>query len=396
MERPYICIAGKNNIAVDILKHIIEQYGSDNICVVCNRTETGENGFQRSLRLYSRVCKIPEYKLDELYKIKNLLLISLEYDQIIKPELFEDARLYNIHFSLLPQYKGMYTSAHPILNGEKYAGVTLHEIDSGIDTGNIIAQERFEIGESNCRELYLQYIEYGTALVIRYIDNLIWNNYIAVKQDIAGSSYYSKKSINYNSISIDLNQTAEGIQRQIRAYTFREYQLPVVFGMAIFGTSVLKSRSSEKPGVLLFRDEDSIVVSTVDYDITLYFDKFEDLCEACRQGELNRVKEINSFNVKIINEKDEHGWSPLMIATYYNQASVVKYLITVGADIHAKNRNGTNLLMYAKEAYKHSGDNTLFKLYLKLGLSIKTEDYKGRNLKSYIDEENITLEELMK
>ena len=174
MERPYVCVAGKNNIAVAVLKRIIAQYGKEKICVICNKTETGENGFQRSFRQYARLVGVMECQLEEIYEINNLVFLSLEFDQIIKPELFKDARLYNIHFSLLPKYKGMYTSTHPILNDEKYAGVTLHFIDAGIDTGDIIDQEQFEIGNSDCRELYMKYIEYGTAVVLRNIDNLIW------------------------------------------------------------------------------------------------------------------------------------------------------------------------------------------------------------------------------
>ena len=83
--------------------------------------------------------------LQTLYEINDLLFISLEYDEIIKPEMFETNELFNIHFSLLPAYKGVYTSIFPILNGEQYTGVTLHKIDSGIDTGAIVDQMKIEI-----------------------------------------------------------------------------------------------------------------------------------------------------------------------------------------------------------------------------------------------------------
>ena len=59
--------------------------------------------------------------------------------EIIKTKNFKSNKLFNLHFSLLPSYKGMHTSAFPILNGEKYSGVTIHKIDNGIDTGDIIA-----------------------------------------------------------------------------------------------------------------------------------------------------------------------------------------------------------------------------------------------------------------
>lgn len=57
--------------------------------------------------------------LEQAYEIENLIFISCEFDQLIKPEKFNSPFLYNIHFSLLPAYKGMYTSALPLYNGEK-------------------------------------------------------------------------------------------------------------------------------------------------------------------------------------------------------------------------------------------------------------------------------------
>ena len=138
----FICVAGKNNIAVDVLEYLIRiNNGRYELGVVCNKTETGKNSWQKSLRFFSQRFNVPEYHLEDMYMRDDLIFISLEFDKIVNPDLFKDARLFNIHFSLLPSYKGMYTSAIPILNGEEMVGVTFHEIDKGIDTGNINAQK---------------------------------------------------------------------------------------------------------------------------------------------------------------------------------------------------------------------------------------------------------------
>ncbi len=394
MKHPYICIAGKNNIAVDVLKYIYENYGKDNLCIVCNKTETGENSFQKSFRKYAQLVGIQEKSLEEVYEIPQLVFLSLEFDRIVKPELFMDARLYNIHFSLLPKYKGMYTSAHPILNGEKYSGVTLHYIDYGIDTGDIIDQERFEIENCDCRELYLKYIEYGTKVVIRNIDDIIWNKTIGIKQNNIESTYYSKSSISYNNIVIDINQTAYGIQKQINAFSFREYQLPKIFNKAVIDCRILDSKSELKPGTIICEGSYYSIIATVDYNIVLYYDRFDELMSACEKGDLDTVKEICVVR-KHINAKDKNGWTPLIKATFFNNKEIVYYLLSIGADIHTKNRNGTNLLMYAKEAYLRTGDNGLFKLFINLNLSVKEKDYLNRDLISYINKQNITFEQLM-
>ncbi|PJF32865.1 MAG: hypothetical protein CUN57_03670, partial [Phototrophicales bacterium] len=95
----------------------------------------------------------------------DLILFSLEYSRLIDVSMFRDRRLFNIHFSLLPAYRGAYTSIWPILNGEEFSGVTLHEIDHGIDTGRIIYQRRFPIPSTfSARDLYFKYMAAGTEL----------------------------------------------------------------------------------------------------------------------------------------------------------------------------------------------------------------------------------------
>lgn len=244
-----------------------------------------------------------------------------------------------------------------------------------------------------CREVYFSYIKYGTALVLKNMPNLLGGKEISYPQAVIGSSYYSKKALDYSNITIDLNQTADGIERQIRAFTFREYQLPEVFGKKVFHAEITNVRSIQKAGTVVLENKISCMMSTIDYNIVFYFDRLEELLVACKIGDLQQVQEI-CFLKKYLNEKNKYGWSPLIVATYANRIDVVKYLIVNGADIYATNSNGTNLLMYAKEAYKKYRDNTLFKLYLKLGLSVGQKDYYGYDVKHYLDNEGISLEEL--
>ena len=160
-----ICIAGKNDIACNSLKYLIEEINinKEDIVVLPNKTDEGINKWQKSLKriaIDNNINVISD--IDKLYNIEDLIFISLEYDKIIDVNLFKSKKLYNIHFSKLPSYKGMYTSAWPILNGENYSGVTLHKIDNGIDTGDIIDQLEFKIDINwTCRDLYFTYLKEG-------------------------------------------------------------------------------------------------------------------------------------------------------------------------------------------------------------------------------------------
>jgi len=267
-----ICIAGKNEIATDCADWLLsEGLVSNNDLHVCfNKSDTGMDTFQRSFRKYAKQQNLIEVSLDQLYDIKHLIFFSTEFDRIIKPSKFSSKRLYNIHFSLLPRYKGMYTSAWPLLNGERYSGVTLHEIDQGIDTGDVIAQLEFPIEDNdNCRDLYFKYISHGINLFKNNFLKIIEENYEAKKQPSCGSSYYSKSSINYSDLSIDLNKTAYEIRNQIRAFAFKEYQLPVVHGYRIISAEILSSSEKIKPGTVLLDSTSHIDIASIDYDLRL-------------------------------------------------------------------------------------------------------------------------------
>ena len=127
----------------------------------------------------------------------------------------------------------MYTSALPILHGEKYSGVTLHKIDDGIDTGDIIDQIKFKIDSLNCEQLYNLYTQKGLGLLIKCLEKILNQRIKLKKQSKKHSTYFSKASIDYKNIIIDLNKTAYQIDTQLRAFTFPFKQVPEVFGHKI-------------------------------------------------------------------------------------------------------------------------------------------------------------------
>lgn len=267
-----ICIAGKNNIAIDVCRYVIEHYPQANIYALINRNETGEDGWQLSyLKYIQSEPRVTLSTLEEMYEIEDLIFISTEYDRIVKPNLFRTQQLYNIHFSLLPAYKGVYMSAWPILNGEKFAGVTLHVIEAGIDTGDIIAQKKFKLSsKETCYSLYLKFIDYGTALMVKHIDSLISGRLKSHPQSSNDSTYYSKKSIDYANLTIDLNVTAAQLDRQIRAFYFPAYQVARVCGHPINGTKITRAKSLAKPGTMLKETDEWLKLATIDYNIILY------------------------------------------------------------------------------------------------------------------------------
>ncbi|EJL6730935.1 formyl transferase, partial [Vibrio cholerae] len=216
-----VIVAGKNNIAIDVVKALLYRPEVDEVFAIFNANDNGIDGFQRSFKKFCLINSIKSLSLSEAYECKNSLFLSLEFDKIVDPNCFSHKNIYNIHFSLLPKYKGMYTSAWPIINGESTSGVTFHCIDRGIDTGDIIFQEEFILAEhETSKSLYQKYIDTGTCLILRNLKNILSGDLVKRPQGSDKSSYYSKKSIDYSNVKIDFNKTAFQVKRQIDAFTF--------------------------------------------------------------------------------------------------------------------------------------------------------------------------------
>jgi methionyl-tRNA formyltransferase len=91
---------------------------------------------------------------------------------------------FNLHGSLLPQYRGAAPINWAIINGEKKTGVTTFFIEKEIDTGKIIDQEEIEIGENeNVGSVYERLMHLGASLTLKTVKQLEVGNVIAKAQD---------------------------------------------------------------------------------------------------------------------------------------------------------------------------------------------------------------------
>jgi methionyl-tRNA formyltransferase len=379
-----ICIAGKNNIAVEFLKYLLEYYTDYQILIVCNKTDDGINSWQKSLRFAAIQHNVTIRQLDEIYEISDLVFLSLEFDQIIKPELFVSQQLYNVHFSALPKYKGMFTSIMPILYGEDKTGVTLHRIDAGIDTGEIIDQIIFPIDQNDsARTLYNKYIENGISIIKKNFHDLLNNNITSKRQSIENASYFSKKTIDFSNINIDLKKTAWEIYNQIRAFAFREYQLPKIGGFKIYKSEISSFCSNRKKiGEIQQINRHIIEIQSIDYVLHAYIDFEEELFRYAQNGDINGIQQIKDYGYDIY-VRNKLGWNLLIAAVYNEHLDLVKYLLSIGFDPSVSNYKGTTVLMYAMTAASKSGRIDILNEIINCKIDIEAKDDKRLNVLDY-------------
>lgn len=226
-------MAGKSQAAVDVLQAAAKMDVERLLCLP-NAGDTREDSWQPSLARAACCLSVPIISLDEAMAEADLCFLSVEYDRIVKPERFASRDLFNIHFSLLPKFRGCNTAVWPILCGQTEHGVTLHEIDAGVDTGPIIAQRSFPIGaQSTARDLYFQCLRTGADLAIEFLPRLLAGDYEAMTQPEHGASTYRRSDLDYGLKEIDPSETTEMVMRRIRAFDFPEYQRATFGGVDI-------------------------------------------------------------------------------------------------------------------------------------------------------------------
>ena len=252
----FFCIAGKFSLAVNALKHLLIEKKIDkkNLCILANTDDKFTDTWQPSLKNFASKHSISIKSLNEIYEMKNLIFLSMEYDKIIKPENFLSKQLFNFHFSLLPKYKGCHVCYLTLRNGERETGVTLHLINSGIDTGRIIDQKKFLIDINlTAQELYELLMKNAYELFLSKIDDLINNDYKSYEQKGDGS-YNNKASVSYIDIKIDHQVSSNDLHNQIRSLIFPSFQLPEIGGKKIY-KSFLTNKTVKKNYFKLFDDK---------------------------------------------------------------------------------------------------------------------------------------------
>jgi methionyl-tRNA formyltransferase len=148
---------------------------------------------------------------DFVNKIKFIqpdLLVICHFQKIIKRELICASKFgsINLHPSLLPNYRGMAPQHWPLINGEKETGITVHFVDEGVDTGDIIIQKRINIEndwyvfdlQNHMRSIYSTIIKEAVDILMN------GNNKYFIQKDLVGS-YYGRLKIEDCHIGLDFS-----------------------------------------------------------------------------------------------------------------------------------------------------------------------------------------------
>lgn len=174
-----------------------------------------------ALKMNIPVFQPTKIRLEENAKIlKGLncdLMVTAAFGQILSKENLESARLgcVNVHASLLPKYRGSSPIQWAVINGEKETGITAMLTDIGVDTGDILLQEKLEIGENETAgELFERLAVLGAETLIKTVKQIENGTVTRKKQDESKATHYPM--LDKQNAFIDFNKTAEEIHNFVR------------------------------------------------------------------------------------------------------------------------------------------------------------------------------------
>lgn len=210
--------------------------------------------------------------LSELKSLQADLQIVVAFRML--PEVVWDMPAlgtFNLHASLLPQYRGAAPINWAVINGEKETGVTTFFLTHEIDTGNIILQEKIAIAETdNAGDIHDRLMMIGGKLVKKTVDLILEKKATGTPQEqsetlkLAPKIFKETCSINWNQTSRELYNFVRGLSPYPAAWFELTTENGEAINVKLFETAIEVASHSEAPGVLLTDNKTYVKVTTKD------------------------------------------------------------------------------------------------------------------------------------
>lgn len=201
----------------------------------------------------------------ELAALNADVMVVVAYGLLLPQAVLDTPKLgcINVHGSILPRWRGAAPIQRSIWAGDKETGVTIMQMDIGLDTGDMLHIATLPIeSDDTSTSMYEKLAELGPSALVKTLSDIASGQIEPVKQDDSLANYAQKLS--KQEAKIDWNDAAEHIERCVRA--FNPWPMSH-FSVADNTIKVWKSRvapmSSEKaPGTIVKTDKTGIYVAT--------------------------------------------------------------------------------------------------------------------------------------
>lgn len=229
------------------------------------QTPVKEYALAQGLTVYQpQKVKTPEF-VELLHELQPELIVVAAFGQFLSKEILELPKYgcINVHASLLPKYRGAAPIQYAIIKGEKESGVTIMQMDIGMDTGAMLDKVVVPIEENTTMgELHDALREQGAALLLEVIDKIATGTAVAEPQDNEQATYATL--LDRSMEHIDWSKTAQEVHNLIRGFnpapsTFTK--LPNGKSLKIWGSKMTAKSSAAAAGTVIETSKHSFFVA---------------------------------------------------------------------------------------------------------------------------------------
>ena len=238
-----------------------------------------EYAIEKGLKLFQpeKISNNDEFK-NEIKELAPDLVCVVSYGVILPKSFLKIPALgcINVHPSLLPKYRGPAPIQWAVLNGDKETGVTIMYLDAGMDSGDIILQEKVEIGEDETTgELWNRLSRIGSKLLTKVVTD-ISNGIIERRPQpeefiLAPMIDKEMSKINWEEkTSSEIKNLVRGLNPILGTYTFLNGKKIKIWKVQKVESDIFDNIDMLKPGtVILANEKQGLFIKTIDSIISV-------------------------------------------------------------------------------------------------------------------------------
>lgn len=200
---------------------------------------------------------------EQLADLRADVLIVVAYGLILPQAILDAPRLgcLNVHASLLPRWRGAAPIQRAIEAGDQVSGITIMQMDAGLDTGAMLATASCPIQtDTTAASLHDELAELGAPLLLEVLSRLDEYQQQAITQDDALSTYASK--ILKSEAALDWRRSATQLDRAVRAFNPFPISFSTLAGERVkIWQATPAAAARAEPGTIISASKDGIVVS---------------------------------------------------------------------------------------------------------------------------------------
>ena len=183
-------------------------------------TPTKAYAEQQGIRVITPRTLRDDAFMEILREIDPDIIVVVAYGKILPGSVISYPKYgcINLHVSLLPKYRGAAPMQRAIMEGERETGVTVMQMDEGLDTGDILLREKFDIlPDDDFEKIHDRSIDVGAPLLLRALSEIEAGTVIPTKQDDSLATY--AKKVEREDCKLDFTLSAKNLDCIIRGVT---------------------------------------------------------------------------------------------------------------------------------------------------------------------------------